>query len=165
MTKIALVLKDINSENIVKFLGLSKQPVGLLLEFCEITYKGDDDVLKFNNLRQLLSFLNDHEVFDFNTRLDFCIQIVRGVKYIHCKNVIHRDIKPSNVLLSGGIERPVLKLADFGAHISDIKSSMSILMSTTPSQKKYIETGVTVAYLAPEILSRSNKCSDFTCDI
>ena len=98
MTKIALVLKDINSENIVKFLGLSKQPVGLLLEFCEITYKVDDDVLKFNNLRQLLSFLNDHEVFDFNAN-------------VQCG------------------------LADFGAHISDIKSSMSTLMSTTPSQK------------------------------
>jgi calcium-dependent protein kinase len=43
-----------------------------------------------------------------------CIQILRGLNYMHKKNIVHRDIKPENILLaSKEIENLELKITDF----------------------------------------------------
>lgn len=38
------------------------------------------------------------------------IGVLRGLEYLHSKNIIHRDIKPANILMQGDVPR----LADFG---------------------------------------------------
>lgn len=40
-----------------------------------------------------------------------CLQVLRGLKYIHSANVLHRDLKPSNLLLNACCD---LKICDFG---------------------------------------------------
>jgi mitogen-activated protein kinase 1/3 len=40
-----------------------------------------------------------------------CLQVLKGLKYVHTANVLHRDLKPSNLLLNASCD---LKICDFG---------------------------------------------------
>jgi calcium-dependent protein kinase len=43
------------------------------------------------------------------------IQVLRGLNYMHKKNIVHRDIKPENLLLeSKDTMNTNLKITDFG---------------------------------------------------
>jgi serine/threonine protein kinase len=46
---------------------------------------------------------------------NICLQILRGLNYMHKKNIVHRDIKPENILLaSKDVDNLELKITDFG---------------------------------------------------
>ena len=60
--------------------------------------------------------------------------ILRGLAFLHERQIIHRDIKPQNILLQGGIPR----LADFGISRAMNSSTLSSVVVGTDS------------YMAPE---------------
>ncbi|KAK6617939.1 hypothetical protein RUM43_014168 [Polyplax serrata] len=68
-------------------------------------------------------------------------QILRGILFLHARNIAHLDIKPQNILLSGNCPLSEIKLCDFGI-------------------SRVIQAGVEVReilgtpdYIAPEVLS------------
>jgi hypothetical protein len=70
-------------------------------------------------------------------------QILNGVDYLHKQKppIIHRDLKPGNILITGGPEDRVVRIADFGLAVNhDFQNQ-----SHTSDQG-------TIKYMAPEVV-------------
>ncbi|KAG8364104.1 hypothetical protein BUALT_Bualt19G0092000 [Buddleja alternifolia] len=121
------LLSQFQHENIVRYLGTDKADAKLYI-FLELVTKGS--LAKLYQKYQL----RDSQVSAY-TR-----QILSGLNYLHCRNVVHRDIKCANILVdvSGSV-----KLADFGlakaTKLNDIKSCKG-----------------TPFWMAPEVVNRRN---------
>lgn len=75
---------------------------------------------------------------------NICIQLLRGVEFLHSRKILHRDIKPGNVIL----KNDRVKLLDFG--LSDLE------------ERKESKSKGTLSYMAPEVI---NKQIDYPNDI
>ncbi|KAF7126436.1 hypothetical protein RHSIM_Rhsim11G0132100 [Rhododendron simsii] len=121
------LLSQFEHENIVQYLGTDKDDSKLYI-FLELVTKGS-----LANLYRKYQ-LQDSQVSAY-TR-----QILNGLNYLHCRNVVHRDIKCANILVdaSGSV-----KLADFGlakaTKLNDIKSSKGTAFWMAPEAKRIEE--------------------------
>lgn len=134
-------LKDLNHKNIIKFLGVSRDPRRnyhyIIMEWC-------------NNGTLAQKLHDTHPIISPSNLCDFAQAIASGMKYLHSKNIIHRDLKPTNILLTRTYE---LKISDFGTHkVFGGQSSMS-----NSSQAG------TCAYMAPEVIR--GEAHSFSIDI
>ncbi len=100
-------------------------------------------VQEFLHGEDLDHLIDRREPLPLATKLDYLVQIARGLEYAHGAGVLHRDIKPANVRLheSGGIQR--IKIMDFG--IARLLTDDTRLTGTGMAMG-------TVGYLAPEQL-------------
>lgn len=74
---------------------------------------------------------------DLATRLDFIIDLLQAVIYLHRHNVLHRDLKPSNLLVENGQH---LWVVDFGVAFDEHRIGAKTIAGT-------------VGYMAPEVVS------------
>ncbi|KAF9159330.1 hypothetical protein DFQ26_006626 [Actinomortierella ambigua] len=93
------VLKDLEHENIVQYLGFSENndTANIFLEY--VSGGSIESCLK-------RSGAFPEAVIKFFSR-----QILLGLEYIHSKRIVHRDIKAANVLVD---EQGTCKISDFG---------------------------------------------------
>ena len=120
------LLSKMNHMNIVKYYGsFSKgKNLNIVLEYC----RGGS----------LLALLKIFTCFDENIIRKYITQILDGLEYLHCHNIIHRDIKCANILID---KNGICKLTDFGG-AKIIKEEMNVIssMQGTPN------------WMAPEII-------------
>ena len=120
------LLSKMNHMNIVKYYGsFSKgKNLNIVLEYC----RGGS----------LLALLKIFTCFDENIIKKYITQILDGLEYLHCHNIIHRDIKCANILID---KNGICKLTDFGG-AKIIKEEMNVIssMQGTPN------------WMAPEII-------------
>eukprot|EP01067_Filipodium_phascolosomae_P000551 Filipodium_phascolosomae@DN1414_c0_g1_i7.p1 len=93
----------LNHENILNIRWLKKP--SNMLNFDEVILGMDlmeTDLKKIIKSGQVLAM--DHARY-------FIYQLLRGLKYLHSRNVVHRDIKPRNLLVRKNCD---LKICDFG---------------------------------------------------
>jgi predicted Ser/Thr protein kinase/tetratricopeptide (TPR) repeat protein len=57
------------------------------------------------------TLLEKGEQISFAQKLDYAIQICRGLSFSHSHGIVHRDIKPANIRIAG---RGKVKIMDFG---------------------------------------------------
>ena len=99
----------------------------------------------------LISRCNDSFAIPYALRLRFCLDISRGVAFLHHnfgdERIVHGDIKPANILLTKDLD---CKVADFGgAQIATISDDIS---KPRPKEKG---CQMTKGYIAPE-----RRCSE-----
>ncbi|KAL4471960.1 hypothetical protein ABPG72_018462 [Tetrahymena utriculariae] len=131
------ILKELNSDYIIKAIGLSEneQSKMLILE----SYVCDLSDFIAQNSTPLPSF----SLIDLRYMIS---DIANALEYLHSKKISHNDIKPTNILLD---ENCNLVLSDFGtASISDGSSS---------EQLNYITSIMNKTYLAPEIIDQNEQ--------
>ncbi|XP_051144660.1 mitogen-activated protein kinase kinase kinase 1-like [Andrographis paniculata] len=104
------LLSQFQHENIVRYLGTDKDDAKLYI-FLELVTKGS-----------LARLYGKYQLRDTQVSA-YTRQILSGLNYLHCRNVVHRDIKCANILVD---VRGSVKLADFGlaksTKLNDIKS-------------------------------------------
>lgn len=107
------------------------------MELCSFTLK--DAIRKFNQeLNQKPSEIMPPVGYFISSELFF--EFLESCDYLHRQNIIHRDLKPTNILITNGLIRRFIKLADFGlATMHEIDEQ---------SHTKYLGTPL---YTAPEV--------------
>jgi predicted Ser/Thr protein kinase/tetratricopeptide (TPR) repeat protein len=71
----------------------------------------------------LATVIEKKEPVPFLQKLDYAIQICRGLSFSHASGIVHRDIKPQNIRIVGGGK---VKIMDFG-----IARSLTSTLTTT----------------------------------
>ena len=77
-------------------------------------------------------------------KVNYLLQLLEGLTYLHRRGIIHRDLKPDNVLIS---EDNTVKILDFGLAQGGLLGTMS------PADGSMIAG--TIAYIAPEIFAET----------
>mmetsp|Transcript_9502 Transcript_9502/g.16645 ORF Transcript_9502/g.16645 Transcript_9502/m.16645 type:complete len:276 (+) Transcript_9502:236-1063(+) len=72
--------------------------------------------------------------------LQYVVEVARGIKYLHQRNIMHGDVKPENVVIGND---GVAKLIDFG-----------LARQFESKDEKVVTQGGTLLYAAPEVLLR-----------
>ncbi|HTY57533.1 MAG TPA: protein kinase [Bacteroidota bacterium] len=80
-------------------------------------------VMEYLTGSDLATLMESKEPITFLQKLDYAIQICRGLSYSHANEIIHRDIKPQNIRIVGGGK---VKIMDFG-----IARSLTSTLTTT----------------------------------
>ncbi|OTA89998.1 hypothetical protein M434DRAFT_33993 [Hypoxylon sp. CO27-5] len=123
------LLKNLNHDNIVKYIGFVKSTdcLNIILEYCE---NGS-----------LHSICKAYGKFPENLVGVYMTQVLQGLQYLHDQGVIHRDIKGANILTT---KDGKVKLADFG-----------VSTSTLAGPDKEAQVVGTPYWMAPEIIELS----------
>ncbi|KAF2364555.1 Protein kinase domain [Trinorchestia longiramus] len=94
-------LKELHHKNIIRLIDVLLNPsdhrLTLIFEHCD------------QDLKKYFDCLNGELDPDLVKSLMY--QLLRGLDFCHCRNILHRDLKPQNLLINKNNE---LKLADFG---------------------------------------------------
>jgi serine/threonine protein kinase len=123
------ILKNLRHDNVTKVYGLwgpdSQGRMWLLQDYCQ-----------FGTVTEFFDQFDTSPEEKHIAWILLCT--LRGLSYLHSKNILHRDIKPSNILIDKG---GLAKIADFGI-------SQQLLFGNSSMTTKRIEG--TPLYLAPE---------------
>ncbi|CUM68210.1 uncharacterized protein PRCAT00005931001 [Priceomyces carsonii] len=95
------ILKELNHENIVRYLGSSSDCDNQIFNiFIEYVPGGS-----------VLSMLSSYGPFEEPLIRNFIRQVLIGLSYLHGEDIIHRDIKGANILID---IKGTVKISDFG---------------------------------------------------
>ncbi|XP_049633847.1 serine/threonine-protein kinase ULK3 isoform X2 [Suncus etruscus] len=121
------ILKGIQHPHIVKLKDFQwdSDNIYLIMEFCA----GGD----------LSRFIHTRRILPEKVARVFMQQLASALQFLHERNISHLDLKPQNILLSS-LEKPILKLADFG-----------FAQHMCPWAEKHVLRGSPL-YMAPEMV-------------
>lgn len=135
-----LLMQGCKHENIVRYIGsyLRKQKLWIAMEFCS----GGS----LQDIYNVTGPLTEKQI------AYMCVETIKGLDYLHKKNLIHRDIKGANILLT---HLGHVKLGDFGISAQ--------LTATIAKRKSFIGTPY---WMAPEVAAVERTGGyDQKCDI
>ncbi|CAL4937071.1 unnamed protein product [Urochloa decumbens] len=113
-----------------------------IVKLKEVTMENHELFFIFEHMEcNLYDVIRERQVaFSEGDILNFMVQILQGLAYMHNNGYFHRDLKPENLLVTNGI----VKIADFG---------LAREVSSNPPYTDYVSTRW---YRAPEVLLQSS---------
>ena len=96
------ILKKLNHENIVKFIGFSETNNQFLIKM---------EYIKYGTLKH---WIKNHKKITEEEASIILYHILSAVAYLHSRQICHRDIKPENIMLAKENDLHSIKIIDFG---------------------------------------------------
>ncbi|XP_072916017.1 death-associated protein kinase 2-like [Hemitrygon akajei] len=91
---------------------------------------------------ELFDYVAEKESLSEEEAMDFIVQLLQAVGYLHTNHILHLDLKPENILLRDqGTDRPHIKVIDFG------------LAQKVQPGAEIRSLGGTPQYIAPEVVN------------
>ena len=108
------ILKKLNHENIVKFIGYFETNNQFLIKM---------EYIKYGTLS---NWIKKHKNITEEEASIILYHILSAVSYLHSKQICHRDIKPENIMLGKENDLHSIKIIDFGLsaqHFDKLKNN------------------------------------------
>ncbi|KAF9438396.1 Suppressor of Sensor Kinase (SLN1) [Entomortierella beljakovae] len=149
------VMKMMNHPNIVRYdnIEVHRHKVFIFMEYCQ-----------GGSLADLLEHgrIENEQFIKFYT-----LQMLKGLAYLHHKNVVHRDVKPDNILLD---HNGNIKFVDFGAAKILAKNQRTRTHGRSSAESINVGVGAnslngTPMYMAPEVIKNGEKGRKGSMDI
>ncbi|GBC03168.1 hypothetical protein RclHR1_00500016 [Rhizophagus clarus] len=123
-------------DNINRFLGITKDNIGYVM------------VLEYANEGNLRDYLKKNfDSLQWENKAQMALDITRGLKCLHSKNIIHRDLHSKNILVNNG----KLLIADFGLS----KQLIEVTSNSVANMVGMIE------YIEPQCLRSAHNAHSF----
>lgn len=139
-----LLLKHLNHENIVRYLGSSTND-----EFLNI-------FLEYVPGGSVQSMLNSYGPFEEPLIRNFIRQVLIGLSYLHGEDIIHRDIKGANILID---IKGTVKISDFGISKKITNDDSNNKAESNPEGNKKTMRRASlqgsVYWMAPEVVKQT----------
>lgn len=135
------IIRTIYVPNEIRILETTNHPN--VLAMIEKIAAGDFIImiLEYGDGGDLWDWAWNRQPADYQLAKEYCLQVTRGLAYLHSKGITHRDIKPENVILCNGV-----------AKISDFTFAEYVRDSTGDVIKDCLIMG-TYQYMSPEKLT------------
>ena len=97
-------MAQLNHPNVVQIFDYGQEALTLFI------------IMEYLPLDSLQAYLDNVGVLNRGQATQVCLEVARGIQFMHQKKIIHRDLKPANILIA-----PTgVKVGDFGLVRSDI---------------------------------------------
>jgi hypothetical protein len=138
-------------ENEVLLMSMCHHPCVLqIYGFCEIDPRTTSLILELGSMGSLWSLLEnktEFPSFTLSQSIDWMIDILSGLCYLHQHRIVHRNVKAENVLVFDSFH---CKLTDFGLSKQQMESSLGFRSPNTAG---------TLSFMAPESLPPTSQYS------
>lgn len=122
------IMKKLNHRNIISLkdaiLDINRNTIYLVMEYAK-----NGSILKLVN--------DKYKPLEKKQILNYSVDIINGLNYLHSHHIIHRDIKPANILINDNDEA---MLIDFGTCVFDGSGAVHDFKGT-------------INFMAPEIIN------------
>ncbi|CAG8531530.1 8008_t:CDS:2 [Paraglomus occultum] len=126
-------LKELRHENLVQYLGFQydQNCLCIISEYVP---------------GPLSEIIKDYGPLEESLARSFVKQILRGLDYLHQRDIIHRDIKAANIFVDN---KGVTKISDYGISKEMKEEIMSVTTAHRPSLQE------SVYWMAPEVVKQT----------
>ncbi|KAG9293109.1 hypothetical protein G9A89_016471 [Geosiphon pyriformis] len=139
-TQVTILKKLQDSKNIIRFYGLAKENEKLYL------------VTEWAEHRSLKEYYTNYSnLYDWRKKIEFALDICRGLSFLQAVNILHHDIRSENVLV---LQTGKAKIANFGLSRGFSQATKNIAANVE-----------NVRYMAPEKIIDRRYRYDCKCEI
>ena len=101
---------NVYHKNILRCRGHSLRPNTLFFPYIE-GIKIKDAVVR--DIGHFIDILNTNMDFNWANRIKYCVEMCKGLNYLHNNNFVHKFITHKNLLVNGTVDNVSMVLADF----------------------------------------------------